>query len=76
MSQVSSAIVSEDQKQEIGGRYFLPRNLDEAERMQNQHEWLKGSAGGLVQAPIDLGRQGMRVLDSATADGKHGRFLL
>ncbi|UKZ81573.1 hypothetical protein TrVFT333_009345 [Trichoderma virens FT-333] len=61
--------MSEDQKQEIGGRYFLPRNLEEAARMQNQHEWLKGGAGGLVLAPIDLGRQGMRVLDSATADG-------
>lgn len=65
----------EDQKQEIAGRYFLPRNLEEAARMQNQHEWLKGGAGGLVLAPIDLGRQGMRVLDSATADGKHTRFI-
>nr|ABV48724.1 methyltransferase [Trichoderma virens] len=69
MSQGSPAIMSEDQKQEIGGRYFLPRNLEEAARMKNQHEWLKGGAGGLVLAPIDLGRQGMRVLDSATADG-------
>ncbi|KAL7782607.1 hypothetical protein V8C43DRAFT_195905 [Trichoderma afarasin] len=69
MAQDSPATMPEDQKQEIAGRYFLPRNLEEAARMQNQHEWLKGGAGGLVLAPIDLGRQGMRVLDSATADG-------
>ena len=37
--------------------------------MQNQHEWLKGGADGLVLAPIDLNRSKMRVLDAATADG-------
>ncbi|OAA63431.1 hypothetical protein SPI_03594 [Niveomyces insectorum RCEF 264] len=62
-------MVSDEQKEEIGGRYFLPRSLEEAKRMQNQHEWLKGGAGGLVLAPIDLKGPPMRVLDAATADG-------
>ncbi|KAJ5693881.1 hypothetical protein N7536_004293 [Penicillium majusculum] len=61
--------MSPEEKAEATGRYFLPRNVEEAERMQNQHEWLKGGADGLVLAPIDLQRRGMRVLDSATADG-------
>jgi hypothetical protein len=69
MSHTTPEMLSELQKENIGGRYFLPRNVEEAERMQNQHEWLKGCANGLVLAPIDLGRRGMRVLDSATADG-------
>lgn len=66
---------SDEQKTEIAGRYFLPRNLEEAERMQNQHEWLKGGANGLVLAPIDLKRSGLRVLDAATADGTVPRHI-
>lgn len=62
--------MSPEEKADATGRYFLPRNVEEAERMQNQHEWLKGGANGLVLAPIDLKRRGMRVLDAATADGK------
>ncbi|RFU32824.1 hypothetical protein B7463_g3513, partial [Scytalidium lignicola] len=69
MSVTAPAVLSELQKEDIGSRYFLPRNVEEAERMQNQHEWLKGCANGLVLAPINLERRGMRVLDSATADG-------
>lgn len=67
--------MSPEEKAEATGRYFLPRNVEEAERMQNQHEWLKGGADGLVLAPIDLQRRGMRVLDSATADGKPSTTL-
>jgi hypothetical protein len=36
--------MSPEEKAEATGRYFLPRNVEEAERMQNQHEWLKGGA--------------------------------
>ncbi|KAJ5954126.1 hypothetical protein N7501_008405 [Penicillium viridicatum] len=61
--------MSPEEIAEVTGRYFLPRNVEEAERMQNQHEWIKGGANGLVLAPIDLQRRGMRVLDAATADG-------
>ncbi|KAF3389517.1 hypothetical protein F1880_003275 [Penicillium rolfsii] len=63
-------MATEEQKKQVDGRYFLPRNVEEAERMQNQHEWLKGCANGLVLAPIDLKRPGMRVLDAATADAQ------
>ncbi|PTU17402.1 hypothetical protein P175DRAFT_0445944 [Aspergillus ochraceoroseus IBT 24754] len=61
--------VSEKIVQDVDQRYFLPRNVEEAERMRNQHEWVKACAGGLVLAPIDLNRRGLRVLDAATADG-------
>ncbi|KAL4783405.1 hypothetical protein BJX76DRAFT_358044 [Aspergillus varians] len=42
------------------------------DRLSTQHEWIKGCSGGcsgLLKAPIDLSRPGLRVLDSATADG-------
>jgi len=58
-----------EEKQDIGKRYFLPRSLEEAKRMQNQHEWVKGCSGGLVFAPLDIKAPGLRVLDAATADG-------
>ncbi|KAL4949371.1 hypothetical protein BDW69DRAFT_202891 [Aspergillus filifer] len=62
-------MATEEQTKLVNGRYFLPRNVEEAERMQNQHEWLKAGANGLVLAPVDLNRSSMRVLDAATADG-------
>lgn len=69
MADTSEGKLSEKNVEDVGSRYFLPRNVEEAERMQNQHEWLKGGADGLVLAPIDLNRSKMRVLDAATADG-------
>ncbi|KAJ5665113.1 uncharacterized protein N7477_007561 [Penicillium maclennaniae] len=69
MTETSQAQLSEKDVEEVGKRYFLPRSVEEAERMQNQHEWVKGGANGLVLPPIDLSRSGMRVLDAATADG-------
>ncbi|KAJ6101981.1 hypothetical protein N7486_004408 [Penicillium sp. IBT 16267x] len=69
MSNNNNDDLSKEKVEEVGSRYFLPRNVEEAERMQNQHEWLKGGANGLVLAPIDLTRPGMLVLDAATADG-------
>ncbi|RYP29374.1 hypothetical protein DL767_006760 [Monosporascus sp. MG133] len=49
--------------------YMLPNNRQEIERMKNQHEWIKGSFGGLIKAPIDYEKKHQKVLDSATADG-------
>ncbi|KAL7905941.1 S-adenosyl-L-methionine-dependent methyltransferase [Trichoderma velutinum] len=49
--------------------YILPNNQQEIERMKNQHEWMKGSFGGLIKAPIDFQRKNQKILDSATADG-------
>lgn len=69
MADHSKDKLSEGNIEDVGKRYFLPRNVEEAERMQNQHEWLKGGADGLILAPIDLNRSKLRVLDAATADG-------
>lgn len=55
--------------EDLKRRYILPHDMKEIERMQNQHEWVKACAKGLVKAPINLRRGGLRVLDSATADG-------
>lgn len=49
--------------------YKLGHTAKEVERMRNQHEWIKGSFGGLIKAPIDYFKQGQKILDSATADG-------
>ncbi|KAB2575235.1 N-methyltransferase gliN [Lasiodiplodia theobromae] len=38
------------------------------DRLRIQHEWVKGTCGGLIKAPIDYKASGLRVLDSATAD--------
>jgi hypothetical protein len=51
--------------------YMLPHNQSEIERMKCQHEWIKGSFGGLIKAPIDFAKKDQKILDSATADGKH-----
>jgi hypothetical protein len=50
--------------------YKLGHSPQEIERMRNQHEWIKGSFGGLIKAPIDYSKPGQKILDSATADGK------
>ncbi|KAF2114568.1 putative methyltransferase SirN-like protein [Lophiotrema nucula] len=39
-------------------------------RLTNQHEAITESAGKLVFAPVNFSKPGLRVLDSATADGK------
>lgn len=51
-------------------RYILANDFEEIDRMSYQHKWVKGSSGGLIKAPIDLTRENLRILDSATADGK------
>ncbi|KAL2135479.1 hypothetical protein VTI74DRAFT_8338 [Chaetomium olivicolor] len=49
--------------------YMLPHSHQEIERMRNQHEWIKGSFGGLIKAPINFFEKHQKILDSATADG-------
>lgn len=71
MSTVILDIESETELvKDLRKRYILPHTRDEIERMQNQHEWVKGCAKGLLKAPLDQHKRGLRVLDSATADGK------
>ena len=55
--------------------YKLGHTAKEVERMRNQHEWIKGSFGGLIKAPIDYFKQGQKILDSATADGELARMI-
>ncbi|KAI1819431.1 S-adenosyl-L-methionine-dependent methyltransferase [Xylaria intraflava] len=49
--------------------YFLDGNPEELERLQLGQEIISDCFGKLVFAPVDLGNPGLRVLDSATADG-------
>lgn len=52
-------------------KYFMEHNSLEIERLSYQHEVIQNHMGGnLVLAPIDLTQPRLRVLDSATADGK------
>lgn len=55
--------------------YMLPNSQKEIERMRNQHEWIKGSFGGLIKAPIDFEKKDQKILDSATADGNFLPFI-
>ena len=51
-------------------KYFMEGNAAEILRLSFQHEVLKEYVGKLVLAPIDLDKPALRVIDSATADGK------
>lgn len=42
---------------------------EELSRLSDQHKLIKDHMGKLVLAPIDLSVSGLRILDSATADG-------
>ncbi|KAK4099518.1 hypothetical protein N658DRAFT_508562 [Parathielavia hyrcaniae] len=62
-------MAEEPQNSLLSSHYKLGQNQGEVERMRNQHEWIKGSFGGLIKAPIDLYKPHQKILDSATADG-------
>ncbi|KAK5988156.1 N-methyltransferase verN [Cladobotryum mycophilum] len=64
VSKTSTSDLEESKK-----AYMLPNNYQEILRMKNQHEWIKGSFGGLIKAPIDYEKKGQKILDSAAADG-------
>lgn len=42
----------------------------ETARLALQHEIIKYGMKGLIKAPIDLSKPGLKILDQATADGK------
>lgn len=42
---------------------------DELKRLSDNHEVITNAMGGLFMAPVDLTKPGIRILDSATADG-------
>lgn len=47
----------------------------ELKRLADNHEVFKDAMGGLLLAPVDLSKPGLRILDSATADGTWLRDL-
>lgn len=51
------------------GEYHLEYHDEEVARLAAQHEVFLDAMGKLVFAPVDLGRNGLRILDSGTADG-------
>lgn len=50
-------------------KYPGARSSEETQRLQVQHNLVKGAFGGLVLCPADLSKPDVRILDSATADG-------
>ncbi|KJZ70088.1 hypothetical protein HIM_10515 [Hirsutella minnesotensis 3608] len=52
------------------GEYHLEYHDEEVARLAAQHEVFLDAMGKLVFAPVDLGRNGLRILDSGTADGR------
>lgn len=42
----------------------------ELQRLRDNGEVIKNAIGGLLFAPVDFSKPGMKILDSATADGK------
>ncbi|KAH8669167.1 S-adenosyl-L-methionine-dependent methyltransferase [Xylariales sp. PMI_506] len=50
--------------------YLLVRTEHELDRLRKQHRWLQLCNGGkIVFAPVDLKKQGLKVLDVGCADG-------
>lgn len=56
--------------------YFLDGNPEELERLRLGQSVINDYVGKLVFAPVDFDRNGLRVLDSATADSQCPHSLL
>ena len=41
----------------------------EIKRLSDNHEVVRDAMGGLLLAPVDLSKPGLKIYDSATADG-------
>ena len=50
--------------------YIMAADPEELNRLTDQHQLIKDHMGTLVLAPADLSKPNLRILDSATADGK------
>ncbi len=58
-----------DQQKDPG--YLLAHVGPEVERLSKQHAWVQVChKGQIVFAPVDLQKEGLRVLDVGCADGK------
>lgn len=47
----------------------------ELQRLTDQHAIVTDALNGLLLAPVDFSKPGLKILDSATADGKSTIFL-
>jgi len=57
--------------------YILAEDTEELTRLTDQHMLITDHLDGkLVLAPMDLEQDGLRILDSATADGKSAEHCL
>ena len=55
----------------VNDTYKAPRNNHEYDRLRIQHDMIRTAMGGkLVMAPIHFQKLDLRILDSATADGR------
>ena len=45
-------------------------NINELKRLADNHETIKDTMGKLVLAPVDFSKPGLRILDSACANGR------
>lgn len=50
-------------------KYVMGHDNTELKRLTAQHEWIKASTGSLLHCPVNMKKEGMRILDSGTADG-------
>jgi 2-polyprenyl-3-methyl-5-hydroxy-6-metoxy-1,4-benzoquinol methylase len=59
-----------DQSQGQDPEYILAETGREIERLHKQHAWLMVcTKGKMIWAPIDLKKEGLKVLDVGCADG-------
>jgi hypothetical protein len=57
--------------------YILAEDTEELTRLTDQHKLITDHLDGkLVLAPLDLEQDSLRILDSATADGKSAGYCL
>lgn len=54
---------------------YILDNEEEMGRLSNQHAVIKDAMGGLLLMPVDLSKAPLRILDSATADGRSTPYL-
>ncbi|KAH8585285.1 hypothetical protein B0O99DRAFT_223105 [Bisporella sp. PMI_857] len=48
---------------------YIMASEEEMSRLSSQHNIIKHAMGGLLLVPVNLSAGGLRILDSATADG-------
>ena len=70
LSSSSATATTHQTVKQTGDHYFLQENASEVQRLTYQHEVIKAHMGSLIFAPVPLSQPNLRILDSATADGR------